>query len=85
MFSAAQMFLSACGLRVPQHVSLICTDPVPTFAWCMPDIAHVHWDSAPVVRRIVRWVRNISLDQEDRRQTLTPAEFITDGTIGPAP
>jgi hypothetical protein len=36
-----------------------------------------------LVRRIVRWSANVSQKKPDLRQTLTHAEFITGGTIGP--
>ena len=82
---AVQQFLLHRGLRVPQDVSLVCTDGDPHFAWCKPSIAHIRWDSRPVVRRIMRWATNVSRGREDRRQTLTKAEFIPGGTVGPAP
>lgn len=85
LFAAAQQFLAGCGIRVPQQVSLICTDADPTFEWCLPTIAHIRWESAPVVRRIVRWAAAVSRGRKDLTQTLTSAEFISGGTIGPAP
>lgn len=82
-FVAALQFLAGRGLRVPEDVSLICTDADATFAWCQTSVAHIRWDSRPVVRRVLRWAANISRGQEDLRQTLTPAEFVQGGTIGP--
>ena len=84
-FAATQQFLGGRGLRVPRDVSLVCTDPDPTFAWCVPSIAHISWDSGPVVRRIVRWAAAVSRGQRDVRQTLTAAEFVSGGTVGPVP
>jgi len=84
LFTATRNFLAARGLRVPEDVALVCTDYDPTFAWCVPTIAHIRWDSGPVVRRVVRWAEHVSRGIEDRRQTLTPAEFVPGGTIGPA-
>lgn len=84
-FFAAQQFLSRRGLRVPEDVSLIATDPDPDFHWCLPSIAHIKWESGPLVRRIARWAANVSQGCEDRRQTLTPAAFVAGGTIGPPP
>ena len=83
LFTAAQQFLARRGLRVPEDVSMICTDADPTFAWCKPSVAHIRWDSRPVVRRIVRWAANLSSGKPDVRQVLTPAEFVPGGTIGP--
>ncbi|MDE0861703.1 MAG: substrate-binding domain-containing protein [Akkermansiaceae bacterium] len=85
LFFAAQQFLLHRGLRVPEDVSLVCTDRDPYFLWCKPSIAHIHWDSAPVVRRIVSWAANVSRGNDDRRQTYSKAEFIEGGTVGPAP
>lgn len=82
-YVAAQQFLAGRGLRVPEDVSLVCTDDDATFAWCRPSVAHIRWDSRPVVRRVLRWAANISRGQVDVRQTLTPAEFVQGGTIGP--
>lgn len=84
LYVAAQQFLGQRRLRVPEDVSLVCTDEDPSFAWCQPTISHIRWDSRPVVRRIVRWAANVSLGNPDLRQTLTPAEFVPGGTIGPA-
>lgn len=69
--------------RVPEDVSLVCTDADPSFDWCQPPISHIRWDIDPVVRRVVRWVGNVSAGKPDLRQTLTPAEFVPGGTIGP--
>jgi len=66
-------------------VSLVCDDPDVTFTWCKPEIAHFRWDFAPIARRILHWLNHLDHGQEDRRQSFTNAEFIEDGTIGPAP
>ena len=83
-FVAARHFLGERGLRVPRDVSLVCGDPDPAFAWCEPTVSHIRWDSRPVVRRIVLWAANVSRGKRDLRQTLTRAEFVEGGTIGPA-
>lgn len=80
---AVQQFLNQRGIRAPDDVSLVCSDADPTFVWCQPSIAHIHWDSRPVVRRIVRWASNVSHGRKDIRQSLTKAEFVAGGTIGP--
>ena len=84
-FLATQQFLARRGIRVPGQVSLICVDSDPSFAWCKPTIAHFHWETAPIVRRIVRWAATVSQGRRDVKQTFTPAEFIPGGTLGPAP
>lgn len=83
-FFAAQQFLSRRGLRVPDDVSMVATDPDPAFQWCRPSIAHITWESGPLVRRVARWAANVSRGREDRRQTLTPAAFVAGGMIGVA-
>lgn len=82
---ATMQFLQNRRLRTPEDVSLICTDGDPHFAWCRPAIAHIAWDSRPVVRRAVRWTANVARGQRDIRQTLTKASFVEGGTIGPVP
>lgn len=84
-FHAAVYFLATRGIRIPKDVSLVCMDSAPSFAWCEPSVAHIHWDARPVVRRIVRWIDNVARGKEDKRQTLTKAKFIEGGTIGAAP
>ncbi len=81
---AALQFCANRGVRVPGDGSLICTDADANFHWCEPSVAHIRWDSRPVVRRIVRWAANVSSGKKDIRQTLTPAEFVPGGSVGPA-
>ena len=85
LFHAVKEHLAQQGILAPTHVSLICRDPDPTFAWCQPSIAHIRWDTRPVLRRIVRWANNIARGKEDKKQTLTKAEFVDGGTVGPPP
>jgi|TARA_B110000908_G_scaffold25302_1_gene29165 DNA-binding LacI/PurR family transcriptional regulator len=84
LFNAAYYYLTSRGMRIPEDVSLICTDNDPTFAWCCPSVSCVIWDYSPVVRRVVRWVSNISHGKKDLRQTLTKSEFVEGETIGQA-
>jgi DNA-binding LacI/PurR family transcriptional regulator len=83
-FVAAQQFLLRQGLHVPDDVSMVCTDDNPAFSWCDPPVSHIRWDSAPLVKRLVRWANNIARGKDDRRQDSTKAEFVRGGTIGPA-
>lgn len=83
-FVATMQFLSDHQLRVPQDVSIICTDSDPAFDWCHTTIAHLHWKSRPIVLRIVRWAKHISQHKIDLKQTDTPCHFIPGATIGPA-
>ena len=82
-FFAAQQHLAHRGILAPQHVSLFCASPDPTFAWCQPTIAHIRYDIRPVLRRVVRWTDNVACGKDDRRQSFTKAEFVDGGTVGP--
>lgn len=82
--AVAQQHLARRGILAPRHVSLICSDPDPSFEWFLPRVAHIRWDAGPVVRRIVGWVGNVAQGKEDRRQSSSKAEFVEGGTIGPA-
>lgn len=84
-FVATVMFLQSRRLRVPDDVSLVCTDGDPHFDWCRPSVAHIAWDTAPVVRRALHWANHQAQGKPDVRQTLTKAEFVEGGTIGPVP
>lgn len=64
-----------------RQVALICTDKDPSFDWCEPPIPHLTWDEQAVVRRAVRWARNIALGKKDLRQQLTPATLVGAGSI----
>jgi len=81
-FVATLDFCANRGIRVPEDVSLVSADASPGYDWCRPSVAHIRWDSRPVVRRMLRWAANVSRGKEDRRQTLTTAEFVAGGTIG---
>ena len=83
LFLAAQQYLAQRGILAPQHVSLFCIAPDPTFAWCQPTIAHSYYDLRPVLRRVVRWADNVACGKDDRRQSFTKAEFVDGGTVGP--
>lgn len=83
LFNAAYYFLATRGLKVPEDVSMICTDNDPAFAWCQPSVAHISWDYRPIARKVARWVNSVSRGNNDRRQTLTKAEFVEGNTIGP--
>ncbi|QTN32227.1 GntR family transcriptional regulator [Akkermansiaceae bacterium] len=73
---AVQNFIAREKTSAMKQVALICTDFHPSFNWCSPGIAHIHWDHKPMVRRIVRWTGNIARGKDDRKQGLTVAKFI---------
>jgi DNA-binding LacI/PurR family transcriptional regulator/DNA-binding transcriptional regulator YhcF (GntR family) len=85
LFIAAQQRLARLGILAPRDVSLVCLDPDPAFYWCKPSVAHIHWESKPLVRRMTRWADHVARGRDDRRQSFTKAEFVEGGTIGPVP
>jgi DNA-binding LacI/PurR family transcriptional regulator/DNA-binding transcriptional regulator YhcF (GntR family) len=84
LFVATQQHLAQHGILAPRDVSLICLDPHPVFAWSQPSVAHINWEIAPVIRRMVNWADNVARGKDDRRQSSTLAKFVEGGTIGPA-
>ena len=85
LFHTAQKHLARKGILAPQHVSMICTDPDPSFDWEDPTVAHIRWEPRDVAMRIVSWVERVARGIEDTRQTFTKARFIEGGTMGSAP
>ena len=78
-------FLAHRGIRVPEQVSLICTDHDIPLAWCQTTIARMRWDNDRIIRRIVRWVAALRTGRADRKTINYPAEFIDGGSVGRAP
>jgi DNA-binding LacI/PurR family transcriptional regulator len=86
MFAAAQQHLSQRGILAPNDVSLVCCDPPGIgLSWLRPSMAHIRWESGPVVRRVLQWAANASRRKNDVRQIDSMAGFVEGGTIGPAP
>lgn len=83
ILAAAQQFLAQHNIQVPQDVSLFCTFSDPTFAFCVPPMAEIRWDTRHVTRAVLRWAGRIAMGGEYRRQVLFKAEFVSGGTIGP--
>jgi DNA-binding LacI/PurR family transcriptional regulator len=81
---AARLHLANRGIVAPRDVSLVVADRDPSFGWCDPIVSQIRWDHRPVVRRVVRWAKNVAAGKEDRRQIGTLTEFVDGGTIGPA-
>jgi DNA-binding transcriptional regulator YhcF (GntR family) len=85
LYIAARLYLSDRGIVPPRDVSLVVADPYPGFSWNNPVPSHIQWDYRPVVRRVVRWARNLEEGKEDGRKFGTEAKFVEGGTIGPVP
>ena len=85
IFFSVQQRLARRGILAPEQVSLACTDWDPYFEFQQPSIAHFLWDHRPWVRRIVRWVRNVSQGVADTRKSETKTRFIKGASIGLVP
>jgi DNA-binding LacI/PurR family transcriptional regulator len=85
LFFATMQRLAEIGIRVPDQVSLACTNWDANFDWCRPTIAHIAWKAEPMIRRMIEWTENISRGKEDHRKTRSLAKFVDGGTIGPVP
>lgn len=85
IFVAAQQHLARRGIHAPEHVSLIGADSEPCLAWCHPALSYFSWDPQPVVRRILKWTKNVAVGKEDKRQVLFEGTFVEGGMIGPPP
>ncbi len=82
-FVATMQFCGELGYQVPRDVSLICGTSDPAFALCNPPVSHVTWATQPMIRRVMRWVDNISRGKKDLRQSMINATLVEAGTIGP--
>lgn len=85
LFVAVMQFCLARRLRVPEGLSLVCTDADPAFAWCRRSVAHIDWSRGPVLRRVFHWADGLSRGQPDVRQVSSVAKFVPGDTMGPVP
>jgi DNA-binding LacI/PurR family transcriptional regulator len=84
IFVATQQHLARHGILAPQHVSLICCDYDPVFAWFDPPVTYMRWDSRQMVRNIVGWVASVASGHDLRRKIYTLSELVEGKTIGPS-
>jgi DNA-binding LacI/PurR family transcriptional regulator len=85
LFVAVMQFCLTHRIRVPEDLSLVCTDADPAFAWCRRSVAHIDWNRGPVLRRVFQWGDQLSRGKGDLRQTGSVARFVPGETIGPVP
>ena len=83
-FIAVMQFLARHHIDVPGQVSLVSPDFDKELSWCYPSIAHMEWDNAHIVRRVVRWVAAVKKGNPDRESINVPTTFVTGDSIGPA-
>lgn len=84
-FIAVLSYLARRGIRVPEDVSMICTDPDRSFSWCEPAISHITWDVRLAAKRVVSWATKVSCGKDDQRQSHIKSKFVEGGSVGPAP
>jgi DNA-binding LacI/PurR family transcriptional regulator len=84
-FIAVMQYCLSRRIRVPEDLSLVCTDDDPAFAWCHRSVAHIAWSRGPIVRRVFQWADHLSRGTVERRQVFSRAKFVSGDTIGPAP
>ena len=80
---AIRNYLAGRRGRDLRNVAMVCTDYDTNLDWCAPPIAHFRWDRKPLVRLVVRWVNRVAAGKDDRRQTLTPMQFVGAETLQP--
>ena len=80
---AALLHLARRGISVPGQISVFCTDDDFVFQMCDPHVSCIRWPTDPVVKRIVKWVQQVSRGKVTRKQYHTPARIVEGGTIGP--
>lgn len=85
LFVAVMQFCLDRRLRVPEDLSLVCTDDDPAFGWCRRRVAHITWNRGPVLRRVLQWADQLGRGRTDVRQAFSVARFLPGDTIGPTP
>lgn len=78
-------FLSARGLLIPKHVSILGYGLESFNPWHIPTFAHLRAEDQPVVRHTVRWVRQIARGCVTPRKFTYPGIFVDGPSLGPVP
>ncbi len=78
-------FLADRGLRVPKQVSILGYGLEALNPWHLPALAHLRAEDLPVVRRTVRWVRQVARGSVIPRKFEYPGTFVDGPSLGPAP
>jgi DNA-binding LacI/PurR family transcriptional regulator len=84
IFIAARDHLARRGIIAPRDISMISLDHDHSYTWCEPQPFHFVWSPQSMIRRVVRWTKNVAQGKSDKRQTFTIAKVIEGGTVGPA-
>lgn len=82
-YVAAQQHLAQWGLSAPKDISMVSCDIHPIFEWCYPSVAHIQWDTQPIIDYVAHWISQLARGRNDRKPSFSIAEFHPEGTIGP--
>jgi DNA-binding LacI/PurR family transcriptional regulator len=85
LYFTALQFMAVRGIKPLVDVSMVCTDSTPYPEWLNPKVSHIHFESRPLIQRMIRWADNVARGKIDRRQFFAEAKFTEGGTLGPAP
>jgi len=85
VYIAVERYLIQRGIKIPEQVSMLCTQNDPVFNWHDPIPAHMVTDLRPVTNRAIRWATNVAQGKKDRDQKTFKVKWIEGGTLGPAP
>ncbi len=78
-------FLADRGLRVPRHVSVVGYGLESLNPWHFPALAYMRAEDQPVVRRTLRWVRQVARGVITPRNFFYPGIFVDGPSLGPVP
>ena len=78
-------FLTARGLSIPKHISVLGYGLESFNPWHIPTFAHLRAEDQPVVRHTVRWVRQFARGCVTPRKFTYPGIFVDGPSLGPAP
>jgi DNA-binding LacI/PurR family transcriptional regulator len=73
------------GLKVPEDISIFCSEPSIASGWSQAVISHLNWSSKAMVRPTLRWIKNVSLGRVDLSHSFIKVDYMEGDTIGPAP
>jgi DNA-binding LacI/PurR family transcriptional regulator/DNA-binding transcriptional regulator YhcF (GntR family) len=85
LFLAVIQHLACLNISAPKDISLACTDISSNFSWFVPNVTHIQWDSRPLIKRVIKWARNVSRKKDDFQKSVYNARLVHGGMIGPVP
>ncbi len=73
------------GLKIPDDVSLFCSEPPTPLGWGETIISHTDWSSKAMVKPTLQWIKNVALRRADFSHSLISIHYVEGHTIGQAP